>query len=175
MTRKTFSMSRSTCKPSLSLTTEPGMKICVGTTSAGKWTHLKTWVGLAWTFNFGKGGDGWQGLNVCPYTQMSWWHRTDGVSKSGGQWSNGWELPQASLSSSVSDLCSPEGCSKHQGPQPALTPTLMTFLEGEDLIESTDVDPQGSIFSVLLSELGRQVLLMRKKRCVYPVSDSQGC
>lgn len=38
---------------------------------------------------------------------------------------------------------------------------LMTFLEGEDLIESIDVDPQGSIFSVLLSKLGRQVLLMR--------------
>lgn len=38
---------------------------------------------------------------------------------------------------------------------------LMTFLEGKDLIVSIDVDPQGSIFSVLLSELGRQVLLMR--------------
>lgn len=37
----------------------------------------------------------------------------------------------------------------------------MTFLEGEDLIESIDVDPWGSIFSVLLSELGRQGLLMR--------------
>lgn len=37
----------------------------------------------------------------------------------------------------------------------------MTFLEGEDLIESIAVDPWGSIFPVLLSELGRQVLLMR--------------
>lgn len=38
----------------------------------------------------------------------------------------------------------------------------MTFSEGEDLIESIDVDPRGSIFSVLLSELGRQVQLMRR-------------
>lgn len=37
----------------------------------------------------------------------------------------------------------------------------MTFLEGEDLIESIDVDPRGYIFSVLLSELGRQLLLMK--------------
>lgn len=37
----------------------------------------------------------------------------------------------------------------------------MTFLEGEDLIESIDVDPQGYIFSVLLSELSRQLLLMK--------------
>lgn len=37
----------------------------------------------------------------------------------------------------------------------------MTFLEGEDLIESVDVDPWGYVFSVLLSELGRQLLLMK--------------
>lgn len=37
----------------------------------------------------------------------------------------------------------------------------MTFLEGEDLIESIDVDPRGYIFSALLSELGRQLLLMK--------------
>lgn len=37
----------------------------------------------------------------------------------------------------------------------------MTFLEGENLIESIDVDPRGYIFSVLLSELGRQQLLMK--------------
>lgn len=37
----------------------------------------------------------------------------------------------------------------------------MTFLEGEDLIESIDVDPRGYIFSVLLSESGRQLLLMK--------------
>lgn len=170
MTRKTFSLSRSNCKLSSSLATEPGN---VGTTSGGNWTHLKMWVGLAWTFNFGKGGDEWQGLSVCPYTRMSWWHRRNGVNKSGGQWNNRWDLPQASLSTYVPDWCSPEGCSKPQGPQPALTPTNDIF-RGWRPQWIHCCWPTGLHFLWAAQWIRQASAINESRRCVDPVSDSQG-
>lgn len=80
-------------------------------------------------------------------------------------------LPQLSLSTSGLDFCSPEsqlaadGVSS--GAHRQLLLPLMTFLEGEDLIESTDIDPRGYIFSVLLGELGMQLLLLMKTGDLY--------
>lgn len=157
MTRKTFSSPRSICKLSLSLATEPGVKNLCG---ENFWWKVNSLKGLAWTFNFERGGDQWQWLSVCPYTQVSWWHRRNGGTRvvdngtMGGSFLRRAWAPLCLIYVLQRAVANTRAYSQ-------LLLLLMTFLEGEDLIESIDADPRGSIFSVLLSELGRQVLLMR--------------
>lgn len=84
-----------------------------------------------------------------------------------------------SLSTSVSDFCSPESQFAAAGVNTSahsqLLLPLMAFLEGKDLIECIDVDPLGPHFLCAAQWIRHATAINENRRSVYPVPGLQGC